>query len=337
MANQTRNRHGWRCLAERKLRLRVRQYGERYRWFESISLRHAVPTNRGGFRVDRNPRNSGGLVRRVVVCEPIPTLLPHSATEITRQSQPASSTPRASSTKLCLLGGSLRRLCGARRGLRTCRRGHTWDDRVRQKQVTGPDWGRSALADSRRNLGWFGYGRRQAGSRRPGDSGSAGGSAPIRERRRGAFGRLPGEIHELPGRRQRRCEAGGRPSSRLPSIRSTSRPTPSRTRSCSTLSTRPNGAATFPTDSSNAVLSCRGARCCRLRASLFQNGDPGQNFGFPFVARAFLVCVPPPLPLRSGWEIVRRCRTSTVTMSNSELFSLRPPHIGLLGAMLLFA
>ena len=25
---------------------------------------HAVPTNRGGFRVDRNPRNSGGLVRR---------------------------------------------------------------------------------------------------------------------------------------------------------------------------------------------------------------------------------------------------------------------------------
>ena len=33
-SNQTRNRHGWRCLAERKLRLRVRQYGERYLWFE---------------------------------------------------------------------------------------------------------------------------------------------------------------------------------------------------------------------------------------------------------------------------------------------------------------
>ena len=29
-----------------------------------------IPTNRGGFRVDRNPRNSGGLVRRSVVCEP---------------------------------------------------------------------------------------------------------------------------------------------------------------------------------------------------------------------------------------------------------------------------
>ena len=31
-------RSAWRCLAERKLRLRVRQYGERYLWFESISL-----------------------------------------------------------------------------------------------------------------------------------------------------------------------------------------------------------------------------------------------------------------------------------------------------------
>ena len=69
-SNQTRNRHGWRCLAERKLRLRVRQYGERYLWFESISLHHAVPANRRDFRVDRNPRNSGRLVRRVAVCEP---------------------------------------------------------------------------------------------------------------------------------------------------------------------------------------------------------------------------------------------------------------------------
>ncbi len=34
-SNQTRNRHGWRCLAERKLRLRVRQYAERYPWFET--------------------------------------------------------------------------------------------------------------------------------------------------------------------------------------------------------------------------------------------------------------------------------------------------------------
>jgi len=41
-SNQTRNRRGWRCLAERKLRLRVRQYGERYLWFESISLRHEL-------------------------------------------------------------------------------------------------------------------------------------------------------------------------------------------------------------------------------------------------------------------------------------------------------
>ncbi len=39
-SNQTRNRQSWRCLAERKLRLRIRQYGERYLWFESISLRH---------------------------------------------------------------------------------------------------------------------------------------------------------------------------------------------------------------------------------------------------------------------------------------------------------
>ena len=31
--------HGWRCPAERKLRLGVRQYGERYLWFESVSLR----------------------------------------------------------------------------------------------------------------------------------------------------------------------------------------------------------------------------------------------------------------------------------------------------------
>ena len=69
-SNQTRNRHGWRCLAERKLRLRVRQYGERYLWFESISLHHTVPANRRGFRAGRNPRNSGRLVRRVAVCEP---------------------------------------------------------------------------------------------------------------------------------------------------------------------------------------------------------------------------------------------------------------------------
>ena len=28
--------------AERKLRLGVRQYGERYLWFESVSLRHEL-------------------------------------------------------------------------------------------------------------------------------------------------------------------------------------------------------------------------------------------------------------------------------------------------------
>ena len=38
--------------------------------FDPCIPHHAVPTNRGGFRVDRNPRNSGGLVRRSVVCEP---------------------------------------------------------------------------------------------------------------------------------------------------------------------------------------------------------------------------------------------------------------------------
>ena len=46
-SNQTRNRHGWRCPAERKLRLGVRQYGERYLWFESISLRHEVRAGTG--------------------------------------------------------------------------------------------------------------------------------------------------------------------------------------------------------------------------------------------------------------------------------------------------
>ena len=37
---------------------------------KSPPLHHAVPTNRGGFRVDRNPRNFGRLARRVAVCEP---------------------------------------------------------------------------------------------------------------------------------------------------------------------------------------------------------------------------------------------------------------------------
>ena len=48
-SNQTRNRYGWRCLAERKLRLRVRQYGERYLWFESISLHQEVRASDGSF------------------------------------------------------------------------------------------------------------------------------------------------------------------------------------------------------------------------------------------------------------------------------------------------
>ena len=66
-SNQTRNRHGWRCPAQRKLRLGARQYGERYLWFESISLHHAVPENRGGFLVHRNSRNFGRLPRRSAV------------------------------------------------------------------------------------------------------------------------------------------------------------------------------------------------------------------------------------------------------------------------------
>ena len=46
-SNQTPNRHGWRCLAERKLRLRVRQYGERYLWFE---IHLAPPCSPGNLR-----------------------------------------------------------------------------------------------------------------------------------------------------------------------------------------------------------------------------------------------------------------------------------------------
>src|SRR5271166_4760798 len=38
--------------------------------FDPCIPHHAVPTNRGGFRVDRNPRNAGGLVGRSVGCEP---------------------------------------------------------------------------------------------------------------------------------------------------------------------------------------------------------------------------------------------------------------------------
>src|SRR5271165_7146898 len=57
--------------------------------FDPCIPHHAVPTNRGGFRVDRNPRNSGGLVRRSWSANRIPTVLPHSAPEFARQSQPA--------------------------------------------------------------------------------------------------------------------------------------------------------------------------------------------------------------------------------------------------------
>src|SRR5271166_2426079 len=46
--------------------------------------------NRGrGFRVDRNPRNSGRLERGVAVCEPNSDRFPCSAPKIARQSQPA--------------------------------------------------------------------------------------------------------------------------------------------------------------------------------------------------------------------------------------------------------
>ena len=65
------------------------QFGLRRPVSRDCVRHHAVPTNRGGFRVDRNPRNSAGLVRRSVVANRIPTVLPHSAPEITRQSQPA--------------------------------------------------------------------------------------------------------------------------------------------------------------------------------------------------------------------------------------------------------
>jgi hypothetical protein len=50
---------------------------------------HPVLTNSGGFRVGRNPRNSGRLVRGVAVCEPNSGLSPRSEPEIARQSQPA--------------------------------------------------------------------------------------------------------------------------------------------------------------------------------------------------------------------------------------------------------
>ena len=36
--------------------------------FEDIEAYHAVPANRRGFRVDRNPRNSGQLAGRSAVC-----------------------------------------------------------------------------------------------------------------------------------------------------------------------------------------------------------------------------------------------------------------------------
>ena len=62
-SNQTRNRHGWRCLAERKLRLRIRQYGERYLWFESISLRNW--RNFLAFGIMRHFRR---LAREISVC-----------------------------------------------------------------------------------------------------------------------------------------------------------------------------------------------------------------------------------------------------------------------------
>jgi hypothetical protein len=57
--------------------------------FESPQLLQEVRANRRGFRVGRNPRNSGRLVRGVAVCEPNSGLSPRSEPEIARQSQPA--------------------------------------------------------------------------------------------------------------------------------------------------------------------------------------------------------------------------------------------------------
>ena len=67
-SNQTRNRHGWRWPAERKLRLGVRQYGERYLWFESISLHQEVPASCSGFPASRNVRQCKALARQRLVC-----------------------------------------------------------------------------------------------------------------------------------------------------------------------------------------------------------------------------------------------------------------------------
>ena len=67
-SNQTRNRHGWRCLAERKLRLRVRQYGERYLWFESISLHQEVHASGGGFPGSKILRHYKALAGPRTVC-----------------------------------------------------------------------------------------------------------------------------------------------------------------------------------------------------------------------------------------------------------------------------
>src|SRR5271157_4261850 len=73
------NSHGWRCLAERKLRLRVRQYGERYLWFESISL--------------HQPFLNSGVIRVVSWAEAIWPSSQHVSCSIKRRSWSAS-TPR---------------------------------------------------------------------------------------------------------------------------------------------------------------------------------------------------------------------------------------------------
>ena len=67
-SDQTRNRHGWRGPAERKLRLGFKQYGERYLWFESISLHQKVPASGDGFPPREIRRRYKALVLPGPVC-----------------------------------------------------------------------------------------------------------------------------------------------------------------------------------------------------------------------------------------------------------------------------
>ena len=79
-SNQTRNRHGWRCPAERKLRLGFRQYGERYLWFESISLHQPISRRSGGcdpllvVRAPNDARSCEGIADRSIAPREAPLI-----------------------------------------------------------------------------------------------------------------------------------------------------------------------------------------------------------------------------------------------------------------------